>query len=85
MRPKTGRKSGGSAPPLLKKVLSALATFCWLMAQTADPRVSRKIGGEVQDHVGRGVAQARAKPAGRLAVVRLLKVPLSPPAAERMV
>ena len=29
VRPNTLRKFGGSAPPLLKKLLSVLATFCW--------------------------------------------------------
>ena len=30
VRPNTLTKPGGSAPPLLKKLLSPLATFCWL-------------------------------------------------------
>ena len=29
VRPNTLAKPGGSAPPLLKKSLIALATFCW--------------------------------------------------------
>ena len=29
VRPNTLRKFGGSVPPLLKKVLSVVATFCW--------------------------------------------------------
>jgi hypothetical protein len=31
VRPKTGRKPGGSVPPALKKVLSEVATLRWLM------------------------------------------------------
>ena len=30
VRPKTGAKFGGSVPPELKKLLMAVATFCWL-------------------------------------------------------
>ena len=64
VRPKMVTKSGGSAPPLLKKLLSAVATLRWLMLRPSGPAPrcrARQGGGEVQDHVGVGVAQVRGE------------------------
>jgi hypothetical protein len=37
VRPKIGRKPGGSVPPLLKKVLSEPVTFLWLVLRPPVP------------------------------------------------
>ena len=58
-------KPGGSVPPLLKKVLSEVATLRWLMLRPPVPICCwPERRREVQDRVGRGVAQARGE-AGR--------------------
>ena len=59
VRPKTLTKPGGSAPPLLKKLLSASATLLLVLAQRAAYPASPERRGQIQDHVGRGVAEAR--------------------------
>ena len=56
-----GTKFAGNAPPLLKKLLSASATFCWFWLSR---RALPENGGEVQQDFGRGIAQVGREAAG---------------------
>ena len=82
--PNTVDEPGGSVPPVLKKLLSALATFCWLPLKPLPLRAWPERRGQVRAaHVGAGVAELarRSRPAGWWSRARRI-VPPRPPAAE---
>ena len=90
VRLKIGRKFAGSAPPLLKKALSALATL-QVHAEGAGKRAgaarrarsATQIRDEVQDRVGRGVAQRCREAGGQIAGGQRVERGAAEPARRR--